>query len=144
MPVRISRKAKQLRGTFRADREAANPPKPEASPVPPAPESLSETEQKVWGELAPQVELLGTYTPACFTAFRVLVRVVALLDGAPPDMAASALVRLAQVASSLLARFGLDPMSAERVEAAPRPDEDEDDFSEFLSPGEPRPSRPAQ
>jgi hypothetical protein len=125
---------KALRGTLRAHREPVNPVRPDPCAVPAPPADLTREQLRAWSELAPQVgpDGLRTYTASSFTAFRLLVKVIAMADNIPPDMPASAAVRLLQVASSLLGRFGLDPISAERVESAPRDDAD-DPAAEFVS-----------
>jgi hypothetical protein len=79
---------------------------------------LSGTERRTWRELAPAVDLAGTFTAADAPAFRLMVEVLARAD---EDMPPSAKVRVLQVCSSFLAAFGLTPASRGKVPPAPRP-----------------------
>lgn len=95
--------------------------------VPEPPDDLDVGEQKLWRTLALQVEALGVYTSSDYTAFRLLVRMTALADAGPGEMAPSAYARIAQTAVGMLARFGLDPASRGRV---PRPEAEKEAESE--------------
>ena len=118
------------RGSYRRDRHSGQAGLP-ADRVPRPPKGLSEAERAVWAELARQVNVLGTYSAATFTSFRLMVKVVAMVDTAAADMPATALVRLTQVASGLLGRFGLDPATAAKVPRLPQASDDDDELSEF-------------
>lgn len=112
---------KKLRGTQRADRAKKKSPGL-VSPklVPPPPRGLSKVEQRVWKELAPQVEYLGVFTKSDLTSFRQLVETVA--ETRTPEFKkekGTARVRMRQVASTLLQNFGLTPASRDRVNAQP-------------------------
>jgi len=110
---------KALEGTLRADRSRKNEPRAASVTVPAAPRRLPAGERAVWSQLAAEVEALGVFTLSDRTAFELLARTVALAKTAGPEMAPTARVRLLQVASGLLAAFGLTPASRGRVEAAP-------------------------
>jgi hypothetical protein len=99
----------------------------------------------VWRELARQVgpDGVGTYSPAFFSAFRLTVKTLALVDAAGPDMPPTALARLVQASSSMLGRLGLDPASVGKVSPAPKKKEPSalDEFSVRdwnAYPGKPR------
>ena len=120
-------------GTYRADRHgkkaapAAPPGKP---PRPPA--DVEGVEREAWLEVARQVAAAGTYTAAHYSAFRLAVRALAAVYGAPPDLKASTLRGLLETASKLLARFGLDPVATAQVDAPPSRDADLDRAQDFL------------
>lgn len=127
---RLPGAVKKLRGTTDArtmrKKRALVPPKL----VPPPPRGLSRVEQRVWRELAPQVEHLGVFGVSDFTAFRQLVETVA--ETRTPEFKkekGTARVRMRQVASTLLQNFGLTPASRDRVNVQPpaRPLEQEAD-----------------
>jgi hypothetical protein len=110
---------KELEGTLRPDRSNPLEPAPAPCRVPRPPKGLSDVERAVWRQLACEVKELGVYSVSDGTGFRLLVRAVALAEGAGPDMAPTARVRLLQVAAGLLASFGLTPASRGRVATAP-------------------------
>jgi hypothetical protein len=105
--------------------------------VPPAPKDLSEVERRVWNELRPQVQALGIYTAATFTAMTLLVKSLALAEQVN-DLPASAGARILQSASQQLASFGLTPLAAERMGVAVDRSPRESKYDEFLTyPGKP-------
>lgn len=113
---------KRLAGTCRPDR-AAKPGPLGPCAVPPPPKSCTATERRVWNELRPQVSELRVYTPACFTAMKLLVRSLALVEDGR-DLAPSGVARLVQSAAQQLAAFGLTPAAAGRVAGAWTPEDD--------------------
>lgn len=117
---RLPRAIKAKRGTLKRSREAS-PAAPDLPPgrVPDPPDDLYPAERVLWRTLAEQVEAIGCYTASDYSAFRLLVRMVALVDAGPGEMAPSAYARIAQTAVGMLGRFGLDPASRGRV---PRPE----------------------
>lgn len=117
---RLPKSVKAARGTLKKARETS-PNAPDLPPgcVPDPPAELDAREAQVWRELKAQVELLGVYTGSDYTAFKLLVRLTALADSGPGDLAPSAYARIAQTAVGMLGRFGLDPASRGRV---PRPE----------------------
>jgi phage terminase small subunit len=119
---------KEIRGTAQKIRLNPKAPKLRRARVPSPPAGLSRAERAMWRELTPQVEALGIYTVAHYTAFRLLVRMVA--EAMNPDLADHARVRVQQAASALLQRFGLDPASIGRVTAVET--EADDDAEGFL------------
>jgi 2-methylisocitrate lyase-like PEP mutase family enzyme len=79
--------------------------------------------QRAWNVLRPQITIARTYTPAYFTALCLASRAVAAVDGAPADTPIATLKSALELASKLVAKFGLDPVSvlmAERAPPAPR------------------------
>lgn len=126
---RVPAAVKKLRGTQRKDRMKRGSKLVSPKLVPPPPRGLSKVEQRVWRELAPQVEHLGVFARSDFTAFRLLVETVAEMRS--PDFKkekGTARVRMRQVASTLLQSFGLNPASRDRLNVQPpaRPLEPED------------------
>lgn len=125
---RLPDHVKQAQGTYRPGRAAAPSPVP-AGAVPAPPRGLSRTEKRLWLELAPQVDAMGCYTPSCYTAFRVMVRSLGMVEDGR-DLAPSAVARLIQTATAQLGAFGLNPASAGKV-GIPRPAEREGHLEEF-------------
>lgn len=119
---------KELEGTSRKDRRNPNAPSVQPSKVPAPPKSMSKAERELWTELAGQVETLGTYAASDYSAFRLLVRTLALAEQTDQFMPPTARVRVLQAASSLLCGFGLTPASRSKVPTANKnsaPDADE-------------------
>ncbi|BDG04992.1 hypothetical protein [Anaeromyxobacter oryzae] len=135
MPTRVPSRVKKLRGTYRADRSSRNEPTPAASRVPPPPTGESAAFKRNWRELARQVDALSVFTETDYTAFRLLVRAVTLIDDLPPLAPPSAVARLVQNASGMLSRFGLDPASRGRVESVKPATGALDPDDEFAEPG---------
>lgn len=126
---RLPRAVKAARGTLRKHRENANAPQLDPSEVPRPPRRLNAIERSIWRELKPQIDRLGVYDPSCFTALRLLVQTLALVesDDSEKKMPATARVRLAQVAAGMMTRFGLDPSSRDRVSTRHREEDDEEE-----------------
>lgn len=121
---RLPKSLKAQRGTLKKSREASpDAPDLPVGQVPAPPDDLGAREKRVWEELAAQVEALGVYTVSDYTAFKLLVRLTALADEGPGELAPSAYARIAQTAVGMLGRFGLDPASRGRV---PRPAAEEE------------------
>lgn len=133
---RKPRSVKEAQNTLQKCRDNPAAPKVEPGKVPPPPKGLSALQKAVWAELAGQVEYLGVFAPSHVTAFRLMVEVVAQTRKFDTRDPPSAVVRLQQVASSLLQRFGLDPVSQERVSVAPKPKEGS--AESFLFGGRPK------
>lgn len=114
---RLSKKAKKLRGTMRNTREKKAAPAVPAVPagkMPGPPKEMSALQKRVWAELMPQVELVGVHTGADVASYRLLVEAVAAtrdLDSVSPSQRP----RIMGYAATMLARFGLDPLSRERL-----------------------------
>ena len=136
---RLPDSLKAARGTLRPCRTNPRAPKAEAGVPPRPPRHLPDAERAVWRELARQVgpEGVGTYSPAFFSAFRLTVRTLALVDAAGPDTPPTALSRLVQAASGMLGRLGLDPASVGRVSRPPKTKawSPMDEFSVDRNPG---------
>ena len=128
---RLPDEAKALRGTLRKPSPTVDA-SGSAEPVPLPGREVTGLERRVWRELACEVEAAGTYRASNATAFRMMVRVVALAESwaITRPAAATAVVRLAQVAAGLLAAFGLTPASRSRVPALPTR---RDERREFLT-----------
>jgi hypothetical protein len=94
---------------------------PARARVPSAPKDLPEAEQLAWVEVKRQVDLLGTYTKADYSAFRLAVRALTLAYEAGPDVKATSRRALLESASGLIGRFGCDPIARLQVDAAPEP-----------------------
>jgi len=121
---------KAMAGTLDARRVNTGEPVLDRAVVPPPPKSLGPGERAIWVELAAQVDATGCYTFSDYTSFRLAVKSVAMADSDLSDMPATAAVRLMQVASSFLQRFGLDPASRARVMSAGK-DAPKNDLAEF-------------
>ena len=136
---RLPAAVKEARGTLRRSRENPDAPEVEAGHPPRPPRHLPEAERRVWRELARQVgpDGVGTYSPAFFSAFRLTVKTLALVDAAGLDTPPTALARLVQAASGMLGRLGLDPASVGKVATAPKKKEWShlDEFTHY--PGKP-------
>jgi hypothetical protein len=107
MPQRIPRRLKEMRGTLRKDRDNPNAPKLKPGRVPPPPKSLRSRERAI--ELAEEVEYLGIYTPAFLTAFKLMVRVLAVAEDPAVMKVPTAHVRALQAAASLMCASGWIP-----------------------------------
>jgi len=122
-------------GSYRGDRHGGGDAiSPEAAPVPPPPEGLSDTERSTWIEVAEAVDELGTFARPFLPAFRLTVRALARVYDAPADLKPSTMRGLLENASKMLGRFGLDPVSVAQCNAAEMPEEDEpgaDPMDEF-------------
>jgi hypothetical protein len=129
LPVSVKRE----RGTLRPGREPKPHPvrRSSRSLIPDPPDSLSKRERFAWLELRPQVQSLGVYAPSDFSSFRMLVKVQAMIDGAPKKMPPYALAQLIQRHAVLTARFGLSPADRGRVGGAVPEDEVSDPADEF-------------
>lgn len=134
---RIPSSLKKARGTLRKNRERATGPEIDAATVPPPPRGLSRLQRAIWAELATQVEALGTYAPPFLTAFRLLVEAVAEARDFDPRDPPTARVRARQVASSLLAGFGLVPAARDRVAGRGAADDAKAKAAAFLFGGAP-------
>ncbi len=104
---------------------------PKATKVPMPPEGLPEAERRAWLELRTQITRARTYNASRYTAFRLAVKALAAVDNAPADTPLSTLKSALEVASKLVGKFGLDPVSVLQAERAPEPKK-RDEFSEYL------------
>jgi hypothetical protein len=102
--------------------------------VPPAPDTLSDWEKKVWERLTREVTAVGTYDEGCYTAFYDMVRKVALAETLDLSALDTPATRIMAMASSALGRFGLTPADRGKVSANPLPQGSDPD-SEFSGDG---------
>lgn len=105
-----------------APSKATRPPQP--------PEGLPEAEHQAWVELRSQIARARTYNPSRYTAFRLAVKALAAVDTAPANASLASFKGLLEVASKLVGRFGLDPISCLQAERAPAPRK-RDEMDEF-------------
>lgn len=127
---RVPSAVKRLRGTWRADRANERAPRPVSIAVPAPPRELSAVERAVWKRLAREIPP-GVFTTADGTAFRALVRAVAMAENPPENMSESARINWSKHAQSMLGRFGLTPADREKVSAAASDAPDRDAEDEF-------------
>ncbi len=110
---RLPESLKRERGTAKKSRTNPKAPRLELTPVPPPPPDLSRHERLMWMELAPQIDALRIYTASSETALRALVAALALVRfraGSERER-----LRAWTTVLAMLARFGLDPASRDRV-----------------------------
>ncbi len=100
-------------------RDGVQPPKATKPPAPP--EGLPEAERRAWDELRAQIAKARTYNATRYTAFRLAVKALAAVDAAPPDTPLATLKSALEVASKLVGKFGLDPVSVLQAERGPAP-----------------------
>ena len=125
---RKPRALKKRQGTLQPCRDNPRAPKVEPGKVPPPQKGMTAIQKAVWRELATQAETLGAYAPSHFTAFRLMVEAVAETRRPDPRDPPTVRSRNRQIASALLQRFGLDPVSQERVSVPVKPDDDTHQF----------------
>lgn len=113
---RLSKKTKKLRGTLVKHREKKKSPAPPASKLGVPPKDMSALQKRVWAELLPQVEAVGVTTVSDAASYRLLVEAVAATRDIE-SVSASQRPRIMGYAATMLARFGLDPLSRERLSA---------------------------
>lgn len=148
MPSNVTK----LRGTHRPAR-TRNEPKPR--PIAPAPpDHLDKLGKAKWRTLSPKLETLGLLTEIDGDAFAVYCELysrwrtakavlrkrglTATHKGYTQQRAEVSIVRQCEgLMLRYLQEFGLTPSARSRVHAAP--DEDEDDFEEFVSRGKKKP-----
>lgn len=119
-------------GTFRPDRhgrDKAPARKPTRPPRPP--EGLPDVERDAWLELAGQVARARTYDATRYSAFRLMVKSLALVNAAPLDLKPTSMRGLIESASKMLARFGLDPVGVLQADVPAAPDEG-NEVADFL------------
>jgi len=63
-----------------------------------------------------QIKKARTYNATRYTAFRLAVKALAAVDAAPPDTPLATLKSALEVASKLVGKFGLDPVSVLQAE----------------------------
>jgi hypothetical protein len=134
MPARLPDRVKELRGTLRESRKNERAPRLPAAKIPAPPRELTVKERRVWLRLAKEVPP-GVYTAADYTAFLLLVRSVATAENPPVAMKDSARIHWARMAAAMLARFGLDPASREKVSVAGKDADLTDGEDELTAPG---------
>lgn len=134
---RLPRVVKERRGTLEKSREHPQAPRPKAAKVPAPPKGTPRAQKRIWVELAEQVNAIGSYSRSDFSAFKLLVAAIFLVEVGGKDLPAHALVTAMRGASSQLQRFGLDPASRSRVAGAapPAADEAEEFFGLVAIPG---------
>jgi hypothetical protein len=122
---RLPDEVKRQRGTLRHSRTNGYAPRPRAMSVPPPPRDLSARERAVWARLADEIPR-GVFTSSDRTAYRLLVRAVAIAENPERDASHSSRIHYMRLAAAMLQQFGLTPSSRERVSVANRTDAPDD------------------
>ena len=147
MPAKVSNRLKDLRGTYRPDRQNVRAPIPKAG-LPPKPSHLTPDASQIWDEVTPQLEERRVVTHAdqyalvllceAYAEYRQARAVLAqhgltyetqnaggatMMRSRPENAIAADSWRRARMA---MAAFGLDPASRGRVETVP-----EEEVNEF-------------